>query len=229
VKIELLAKGVDAAQARVIRTGLDMMHYPNGAERNGAETDEKPLRLLYAGRLVADKGVHIIIQAMDDLINRRGLAGQASLSLAGSGDPEYEAKLHALTAAMGLGHHISFLGRIPREEMPLLYQGHDLLVVPSLWPEPFARVLLEGMASGLAVIATGEGGTSEIIRDGQNGLLFATGEAHDLADKIVALHEEPMKRARLSAAARQTILQDYSEKRMLDEMESYLLEVLGRS
>jgi glycosyltransferase involved in cell wall biosynthesis len=226
VKKELLAIGVDASLARVIYTGLDAQQYLNDTEGKGPPAEELILCLLYAGRLQPEKGVHSLIQAMDELVHRRGLAGKVSLSVAGSGDPDYESELHTMTAAMGLSDHVTFLGWVPRPDMLLLYQAFDVLVLPSLWPEPFARVVLEGMASGLAIVASREGGTSEVVIDGDNGLMFAAGDVHDLADKIVMLYRDPAMRADVGAAARRTIVQKFTEQATLDAMENYLLEVI---
>lgn len=225
VKKELHAVGVDVSMARVIYTGLDAQQYLNGADKNEPPAEGPSLSLLYAGRLQPEKGVHNLIQAIDELVHRRGLAGKVSLSVAGSGDPDYESKLHTMTRAMGLADHVAFLGLVPKQEMPSLYRAHDVLVLPSLWPEPFARVILEGMACGLAIVATREGGTGEIILDGENGLMFTAGDVHDLADRIVMLHQDQAMRAAIGAAARQTIIQKFTEQATLDAMENYLLEV----
>ena len=229
VKEQLLTKGIDASQARVIYTGLDTLQYGHGGGSNGSQPGGSRLRLLYSGRLAADKGVHTLIQAMHDLVNRPMLVGQISLTLAGSGDVEYESKLHAMVSQLALSEHITFLGQIPYAEMSALYSDYDVLVVPSIWPEPFARTVLEGMASGLAVVATAEGGTGEILRDGHNGLLFRAGDASDLANRIVMLYEEPGKRDALAAAARQTISRDFGEQHMLDQMESCLVGIVNWS
>jgi glycosyltransferase involved in cell wall biosynthesis len=131
-----------------------------------------------------------------------------------------------MTTAMELDGHVSFLGWVPRQDMLALYQAYDVLVLPSLWPEPFARVILEGMALGLSIVATREGGTNEVIRDGDNGLMFAAGDVHDLADKIIMLYQDPEMRAAVGQAARRTILQKFTEQATLDAMENYLLEVI---
>jgi glycosyltransferase involved in cell wall biosynthesis len=228
VKKELLAQGIDVSAARIIYTGLDMGQYQFRLERSPA-IDGKTFKLLYSGRLTAEKGVHTIVEAMHELRDRQPLNGQIGLTIAGTGDQEYEMKLKAMVADMALGEHVAFLGHVPYEKMPSLYSCYDVLIVPSVWPEPFARVVLEGMASGLALIASKQGGTQEIIRDGHNGLLFAAGDAAGLANKILALYQEPAKRYELVAAGRQTVMQDFGEERMLDQMEGYLLGVLNNS
>ncbi len=69
-------------------------------------------------------------------------------------------------------------------------------------PEPFGQVVLEGMAAGLAVIAPDEGGPASIIADGQTGLLFRSRDADSLGRAMLALRDDPARRARLGSAAR---------------------------
>jgi glycosyltransferase involved in cell wall biosynthesis len=109
--------------------------------------------------------------------------------------------------------------------MPGLLRKFDVLLLPSIWQEPFARVLLEGMVSSLVIVATPTGGTTEILTDGENGLLFAAGDAEDLAQKIACLATDPKLRRRLAVAGQQTIVERFTKTKMMDEIESYLQEV----
>jgi glycogen(starch) synthase len=125
----------------------------------------------------------------------------------------------------GLEESVTFLGWIEHEEMAGLMRQYDVLLLPSIWPEPFARVVLEGMAAGLVVVATPAGGTGEIVKDGENGLLFAPGDSHDLAEKIGRLLGDLDLRLRLAKAGWQTIVDDFNLPRMIDQYEDYLEEV----
>jgi GT2 family glycosyltransferase len=109
--------------------------------------------------------------------------------------------------------------------MPRLLQQSDILLLPSTWEEPFSRMLLEGMVSGLAIVATPTGGTTEILRDGENGLLFAPGDAEDLALTISQLVVDPVLRTELANAGKQTVVERFTLTRMMNEIEKYLHEV----
>jgi glycosyltransferase involved in cell wall biosynthesis len=135
---------------------------------------------------------------------------------------------HLVTQA-GLNDYVSFLGHVPAEEMPQLLRKFDVLLLPSTWPEPFSRIVLEGMISGLVVVATPTGGTTEILTDGENGLLFAPGDAEDLARKITRLMDDPELRRKLAHAGKQTVLERYTMTKMMDKIESFLQEVSGVS
>ena len=109
--------------------------------------------------------------------------------------------------------------------MPGLLQKFDTLVLPSTWPEPFSRAILEGMISGLVVVAARTGGTPEIIVDGDNGMMFMPNDFEELANKIAQLTDDPEARNRMVRNARQTILERFTKTRMMDEIENYLGEV----
>jgi glycosyltransferase involved in cell wall biosynthesis len=112
--------------------------------------------------------------------------------------------------------------------MPRLMRQFDVLLLPSIWPEPFARVVLEGMLSDLVVVAAQTGGTVEILADGENGLLFAPGNVEDLAQKITCLADDPGLRRRLASAGHRTVSEKFTVMKMIDEIEHYLQEV-GRA
>ena len=219
----LVEAGIPVAQARIIHTGLDVEQYPGG-DGHQTENEHEGLKLLYAGRLAADKGVETTIEAMAHLVRERGVLG-VRLSLAGSGSADYTNHLRQLVADADLDSHITFLGWIPHEKMADLMHQFDALLVPSKWPEPFARVVLEGMVSGLVVIATPTGGTSEIIRDEENGLLFEPGNSQELAQKIACLAVNLQLRKQLRNAGRKTVSEQFTLTKMLDLYEGFLLQV----
>ena len=224
----LVAAGVPVSHARIIYTGLDVKHYLNGGEQHSLHHDDQNLNLLYAGRIYPEKGIDTVIEAMIKLVKGNGKR-DIKLSLAGSGSVEYENHLHQLVNQAGLTDNVLFLGWVPPAEMPELLRKFDVLLLPSIWPEPFSRAVLEGMISGLVVVATRTGGTPEIIVDGENGLLFMPNDPEDLAKKIAHLIDDPESRNQMGFAGRQTILERFTTTKMMDEIESYLQEVISIS
>ncbi len=221
----LVKAGIPISSARIIYTGLDSKKFLNGKPYQQGY-DGLSLNLLYAGRLVSDKGIETAIKAMTKLVFDKGQRDlNVRLSLAGFGSTEYEHYLRRLVNQAGLTDHVSFLGWVPPEEMPDLLQKFDVLLVPSIWPEPFARMVLEGMISGLVVVATPTGGTLEILKDGKNGLSFAPDDAEDLAQKIIYLANDSDLRRRLALAGQQTVAERFTVTKMLDEIENYLQEI----
>ena len=223
----LVEAGIPVSNARIIYTGIDVNKYLNG-EQPPRVHDEQSLNLLYAGRLASDKGIETAVAAMRELVYVRGRR-EIRLSLVGSGPAEYEKHLRQLVSEARLTDQVSFLGWASPEEMPGVLRKFDVLLLPSIWPEPFSRVVLEGMVSGLVVVATPTGGTTEILRDGENGLLFAAGDAEDLAQKILSLAADPKLRGRLVLAGKQTVVESFTKTKMMDEIETYLQEVFRTS
>jgi glycosyltransferase involved in cell wall biosynthesis len=224
----LVEAGVPVTQARIIHTGLDAKHYLNGDKQHVHLKKDQTLNMLYAGRIYPEKGIDTVIEAMTKLVYGQGKRN-IKLSLAGTGSADYEKYLRQLVDQSGLTDHVLFLGWMPPEEMPELLRKYDVLVVPSIWPEPFSRSVLEGMISGLVIVATRIGGTPEIIIDGENGLLFIPNDPEDLANKIARLVDDPELHHQIGYAAKQTILERFTMTKMMDAIESYLYEVASDS
>jgi glycosyltransferase involved in cell wall biosynthesis/GT2 family glycosyltransferase len=220
----LVEAGIPVAHARVIYTSLDPKPYQDQPPNHSAGSDDHHLKLLYAGRLVPEKGVDTAILALEKLVRGYDLR-TVRLSIAGSDSAGYEDYLRRLVTQAGLEEYVSFLGHVQPDQMPRFLKQFDLLVLPSVWPEPFSRIVLEGMISGLVVVATPNGGTAEVLTDGENGLLFAPGDADDLAQKIVVLEADPAFRQKLAWAGQRTVVERFTGTRMLDETERYLQDV----
>jgi glycosyltransferase involved in cell wall biosynthesis len=220
----LLEAGVPVSHARVIHTGLDIGRYLNDGERYPLHNGNQKLNLLYAGRFYPEKGIDTVIEAMIKLVHGRDKR-DIRLSLAGSGSLQHENHLRQLVNQAGLSDKVLFLGWVPPADMPDLLRKSDVLVLPSTWPEPFSRAVLEGMISELVVVATRMGGTPEIIVDGENGLLFMPDDAEDLANKIARLVDDPESRNRIRHAGKQTVLEHFTMTKMMDEIEEFLLAV----
>ncbi len=154
-------------------------------------------------------------------------AAPVSLSIVGKGTEAYETRLRQQVEALRLSERVHFHPWLPAEAIPQIMAEHDVLLVPSIWPEPLARVIQEGMAAGLAVIGTPVGGTPEIIEDGVNGLLFEAGNAPLLAQKIQLLQQDASLYQRLTQAGKQTVSERFTLERMVDEIEAHLLAVAG--
>jgi glycogen(starch) synthase len=109
-------------------------------------------RLLYAGRVVDEKGVDTAVRALAQL------PAEATLRIVGDGDGPYQAQLTRLASELGVAGRVSLLPARPYEQLPALYAAADAVIFPVRWPEPFGLVALEAMARGRPVVATGRGG-----------------------------------------------------------------------
>jgi glycogen synthase len=218
----LVEAGVPVGHARIIRGGTPVMAGPP-AWKPSSNGD---LRLVYLGRLAADKGVHTAIQAIGALAAR---GTRLHLDIWGKGDADYERSLREQAAAGRHFDSVRFCGAVARSEVPALLGNYHALVFPSQWEEPFARTVLEAMAAGLAVVGTTTGGTGEILKDGKTGLTFAAGDADDLAACLARLAGQPDLLPRLGRSGYQTVLEHFTFDRMVTDLEGALRAVAGAS
>jgi len=210
--------------AQVIYNGID----PDPFVR--AATDRMPpdgaLRLIYIGGLGQHKGVHTAIEALALLRDQDGIAG-LSLTIVGGGHPAYETYLRSMVTSFELENVVNFVGRVSRECIPELLADADVFLFTSVWDEPIARTVMEAMASGLAVIATPVGGQQEMLVVEENALVFAPGDAVGLANRIAQLRKDPDLLQRIASTGQNYILAHLTLKRMIDEIERFLLTVFA--
>lgn len=180
-----------------------------------------PLRLLYFGRLIPDKGVHTAVEALGSLKKQNRLNG-TKLTILGSGELDYMNKLNRSVSALGLLEDVEFVPSVARDEMPTWLAKFDVYLFTSIWPEPMARSVMEAMASGLLVIGTQVGGQSEMLVHNENSLTFQAGNAEDLADKIFMAFSDPDLCMQLSKSGQLMILEKFTLERMVNSIETYL-------
>jgi glycosyltransferase involved in cell wall biosynthesis len=117
---------------------------------------------------------------------------------------------------------VRFLGSLPREEVLGLFRGADASLLSSTW-ENFPHTVVESLAVGTPVIATGVGGVPEVVTDGENGLLVPPGDARALASAITRFYGERGLRERLVAAAVSSVA-EYGQEQTLARIEAVLEE-----
>ena len=189
------------------------------------ETRNRPYwQLLFMGRMDLLKGGRIFLDALPQV--RRALDRPLRVKFAGDGPdrPAWESRAAAVQAATE-GLQIEFAGWLSGSQLEPLWADSDLLVVPSLWPEPFATVGREAGTRGLPVAAFAVGGNPDWLTDGVNGYL-APGDpptAAGLAEAIVKSLRDPATYARLRRGAVELIQRFTMENHL-----SALLEVFDK-
>ncbi len=221
---QLVAAGVPVAHAQVLYHGIDPRPYREAAQSRPAPPDGG-YRVAFVGTLAAHKGAHTAVEAFT-ILAREAPTLPLSLSILGSGHPDYETRLRRLVAEGGIGDSVVFHAPIPRAELPAFLARHDALVMPSVYEEPQARISQEAMAADLVLLATPTGGTKEILEDGVNGLAFAPEDARGLAAQLQRVATDAELGRRLRAAAWDTVSQHFTIGRMIDEFERVLERVI---
>lgn len=226
VKQEYVQMGCDPERIEVIYNGIDsrFLELPKPTKTEGLSVS-RDFQLLYAGRLRVEKGVIVILKALDVLLNEMGKQG-FHLNIFGDGDDVYIGELQAFLSEKQLSQAVTIHGKVPQDELIRHYDDSDIMLVPSLWKEPFGLVVAEGMARGLPVIASDIGGPAEIILHGENGLLIEPGNERALASAILQLSEKPEERKRLSQAARTTVRKHFTIEESARRVQQHLLRAV---
>jgi glycosyltransferase involved in cell wall biosynthesis len=155
-----------------------------------------PLRLLYAGGLAWQKGVHLLITAVNQLP-----AEAVTLTIAG--DPAaFPAYSQTLREMARQSDNIHFAGKLDRRQLWAALAAADLVVVPSLWHETASLIIQEAFAAGTPVIAARVGALPERVNDGVDGLLFPVGDGDGLRNLLVRLRNDPALLERLRRGIR---------------------------
>jgi sterol 3beta-glucosyltransferase len=240
----MTAHGVAGERLRVVHNGLDPDRFaarPLAADRLAEMrrsllgTDER--LVLFAGRLNPMKGVPALIAAAARVAERRG---GVRFLLAGEADSrDYGEHVRRLAAAeAGLGKSLTLLGKVPRQQLALLYQLADVAVVPSVY-DFFPYAVLEAMAAGVPVVASRVGGLPETVEDGVTGLLIPVRRVHSeselrsadpeaLAAALLGLLDDPETARRLGAAGRQRLLSELTTRRMIAATVDAYREAIAR-
>ncbi|MCL2741903.1 MAG: glycosyltransferase family 4 protein [Oscillospiraceae bacterium] len=180
--------GVGRDKVRVIRNGIDLVKFSgygrSPAFRRNYAADEEKL-VLFVGRLVNEKGAHVLIDAIPKVMQRYY---GAKFVIAGRGS--MLESLEARAKELGVGHKVCFTGYLSDENLSSLYKCSDIATFPSLY-EPFGIVALEAIIAEVPVIVSDTGGLNEIIEDGVDGLKCRSGNADSLAECILRLLHRP--------------------------------------
>jgi glycosyltransferase involved in cell wall biosynthesis len=207
VKHRLLGAGVREDRIRIVRNGIDLRPFaraiPSPAE---AKQPERDLVLGLVGRLAWEKGVDVFLAAVARVASE---FNAARFVVVGDG-PDREA-LERQIDDLHIRERMTLAGR--QDDMATVYAGFDGMVSSSR-QEGLPMAILEGMASGLPLVATAVGDVPTVVRNGSTGVLVPPDDAERLAAAMLELLRDPATRARLGAAARQLIADDYSAERM---------------
>lgn len=177
--------------------------------------------LLYVGRLTLVKGVHVLIEAFQEIHRQlpdTRLIITGSSFFGGAAKTAYERSLVKL--AEPVSDAIVFTGYLPHEKLKYLYSAVDLIVVPSVWQDPCPLVVLEAMASGTCLISSAVGGIPEVVEHEVNGILVRAGFTEELAQAVCLVLANPVGKHRMEIAARSKIISGYTWERLVNELEN---------
>ncbi|MEY9942686.1 GT4 family glycosyltransferase PelF [Streptacidiphilus sp. MAP5-3] len=210
--------GCDPRRIRTVYNGVDLRQFPVA----GDEPEEPTLS--WAGRIDPIKDLETLIRAF--ALVRLDLP-RARLRLFGdppAGGEAYQQRLKALTVELGVADAVVFEGRI--DAVKDAYAAGSVVLLSSI-SEGFPFSLIEAMACGRATVSTDVGGVREAV--GDTGLVVPSREPEALAAATLALLRDPVERARLGAAARRRVEQQFTVERTVSEFRSLYRELAGGS
>ena len=207
--------GYAASRFRLVRLGLEEST-PRAPTRGGAEASLRPVgqrSILFAGGGTEIKGARVVLQALPTLLQR---LPDLRLIVAGGGENAILAEMQRYAPA------VESLGTVWFDDMQILYRQADLTIVASTWHENSPLVIYESYAAGTPVVASNVGGIPELVRHGETGYLFATGNPSALADAISGHFSRPAQERR---RMRQRCVQELRTRLTLQKHVQGLLQV----
>ncbi len=221
-------------KVRVIHNGVDIEDY-------NPETTKGELRAQYGiaestiivgstGRIVPRKGYDLFINAAKTVIDKLG-KGPKDVRFVIVGDTPYFFQddhlsfLKNLVSHNGLDDYFIFTGY--RKEVRACLKDFDIFVIPSNYPDPFPRSVIEAMAFELPVIGFKAGGIVESVEDGVTGILDDSGSPENMGKAILKLVQDPKLRRSMGVAGRKRVVSNYLAIERTKDIQKNILEVLG--
>ncbi|MBK5093079.1 MAG: glycosyltransferase family 4 protein [Actinobacteria bacterium] len=209
-KVDVIPNGIDSESfKRDVSVDLYRRQYVKPGDK----------LVFFVGRLVYEKGVQTVIEAMTLILNK---IPNVTFVVAGSGP--HMNQLKSLVDAFNLEEKVKFTGHIDTDMLSAFYKSADLTVVPSLY-EPFGMVVLESMAMGTPTIVADTGGLSEIVVHEETGLKFEPGNPESLADAMLRILTDKDLALRLTSDANAYLGDRYN----WDRIANTTLEVYRRA
>ena len=221
-----LARGLDPDKVEVVHNGIDPTEYPFGGleERSAARRSlglpDDAFVVTFLGRLDRVKGVDVLLKAWRLL----GLDPErARLLVVGSSVTDHDAGGHLAELQELADDTVQFLPA-QRDVIPPLHAA-DAVVVPSLWDEPFGRVVIEALSTGRPVLASRVGGIPEILTGPLERFLFERGDVPGLADRLASLAEWRDNEPELAATCVSRVYEGFTLDQMVDGVEAVFRSV----
>jgi glycosyltransferase involved in cell wall biosynthesis len=222
-------QGKSVPKVRIIYNGTDTEEFSPEIKGSGIRHEfgiaEDELVVGMVGRLKEWKGQKEFLRAAASIArcfpNTKFLiVGDTTF-----GRKDYRNELIHLSEELGISSKVIFTGN--RKDVPEVIRAMDAIVHASLGPEPFGLVIIEGMASGVPVIASNRGAPVEIIEHGKDGFLVNPEDTEELADTITGLLRDKSLRDKIAGAARRKVVERFSIKKFVSGFQKIYIESLS--
>jgi glycosyltransferase involved in cell wall biosynthesis len=215
--VETIGVGLDTAQLIPERAGQK-----NKLAREIAREKSEGIRhLLYVGKIEPRRNSFLLLDVMERLANHDDI----KLIVVGSGEADYLREWEASINKRELENSVQYVGRIPQAELPSIYSGCDLFLLPTSF-EIFGMVLLEAMYYGVAPVTTVNGGSSVLLTGGLSKLVVDSLDASEWASRIENLLSDPAGLKALAKEARTRILEGFTWDALAPRFEQQYLNMV---
>ena len=224
-KETLMKEGVNLKKIKILKLGVDLKRF--GAKEIEKKSDKKRLEILFVGRLVKEKGIIDLYEAFKEIKKRKErMINRINLRIVGEGDLKRYLIERIKNDQLGKAVIIESKAY---EEMPKVYQRADLLIVPSkttkTWEEQYGMVLIEGMASGLPIIAYETGVIAENL--GNCGIKIKEGNIKSLIEAIVFLIKNEKTRLKLGKMGKERAKKYFNSAKTAQKLEEIYEKLIG--
>jgi len=197
--------GFPADNVRHIPRSVDLARFN---VRKPEESSEAPHVITIVGRLTPLKGHPYFLKAMAKVVRSKPYIKVRIVGDAPCKKEFYRQELEVLTRHLGLAGHVEFLGR--RKDVPQIMASSDVVVMSSIEPEAFGRVIIEAQAVGVPVVATRVGGIMEVVEDEHTGLLVLPRDTDAMANAVLRLLDDRALARRIVVNARRKLEENFT-------------------
>jgi glycosyltransferase involved in cell wall biosynthesis len=230
---------VDRTKIHTIPHGLKLEGHrkpttaPSGPPTStGSATEWRPPRIIgFLARICADKGLHVLVEACEQLAQRTDLPffELCAAGYLGQGDRPYLEQLQARAAAGPLARRFTYIGELDRREKIAFLQKLDIFSTPTVYRESKGLPALEAMANAVPVVLPDHGSFTEMIADTGGGLLHRPLDPADLAEKIAELLRDPARATQLGLNGQLAIYDRYHAPAMARQTVDLYQDILKAS
>lgn len=203
-KVDVIYNGVNAAKFE-----FEWSEKERAAWRGKLATPKEKI-VMYVGRFVREKGIHVLLNAASVILSEEP---DTKFVIVGGGHRE---GLEKFVRWYGLQDKVLFTGFMANRSLHQLFRCADVAVFPSLY-EPFGIVALEGMAAGAAVVSSDAGGLREVVLHDETGTLSYSGDPQSLAWAVLNVLRDPKRAEMLKVAARKRLDTDFAWGGLADQ------------
>jgi len=213
MKHELLRNGFDADRIEIHAP------VPPAASLGSPNHCRDGNRLIFAGQIIRGKGVDVLLESLALV--------KVPFECFIFGEGNHRPFCEKLSHKLGLDRRVHFKGFVSQEELTAFYRASSLMVLSSVWPEPFGAVGLEGMRHGLPVVAFDAGGIREWLIDGHNGFLVPWMDRAQFAARVEELLLNQVLARQLGERGRQLVTKHYDLTRYITGLEDLFARVVA--